>query len=152
LRIGRGRSNQAQLGQQKNQQGASKPLDYRVSRGIITGSLSLAGPGVGQIQVRRHKASLCGAWFYIRREIEGETANPGTAGPDGYSGRNAGSAPEHREHEVLGDGWPFRVSGIWTRCWSAFRGAMEIGKSRATISPYLSRASRSAPTGRQRQS
>ena len=46
-----------------------------------------------------------------RREIEGDTANPGTAGPSGSSGRNAGSAPEHGEHDVPGDGWPFRVSG-----------------------------------------
>jgi len=47
-----------------------------------------------------------------RREIEGDTANPGTAGPNGISARIAGSAPEHREQEVLGDGWPFRVSEI----------------------------------------
>ena len=45
-----------------------------------------------------------------RREIEGDTANPGIAGPSGSSGRIAGSAPEHREREVLSDGWPFRVS------------------------------------------
>jgi hypothetical protein len=34
---------------------------------------------------------------FCRQETEGDTANPGTAGPIDESGRSLGSAPEQRE-------------------------------------------------------
>ena len=68
-------------------------------------------PGRESARFRKGTAKHCSVALETlgRREIEGDTANPGTAVPNGSSARNAGSAPEHREQEVLGDGWPFRV-------------------------------------------
>ena len=44
-----------------------------------------------------------------RQEIEGDTANPGTAEPAQKPGRSLGQ-PQSIEDDVLSDGWPFRMS------------------------------------------
>jgi len=62
----------------------------------------LAGPGVGQ---------KLGQRIFSRQEIEGDTANPGTAEPAKWLDRSLGQ-PQSKEDEVLSDGWPFRMSGI----------------------------------------
>ena len=74
-----------------NKKIARKPLAQGVFGGIIACSLNLAGPGVGQIQIRRHEGHSPKRLKQPgRREIEGDTANPGTAGPSGISGRKQG--------------------------------------------------------------
>jgi len=67
---------------------------------IIAGSLELAGPGVGQQSDQQNIS---------RQEIEGDTANPGTAETAIRLGRSLGQ-PQSKEDKVLSDGWPFRMS------------------------------------------
>ena len=74
-----------------NKKIARKPLAQAVFGGIIPCSLNLAGPGVGQIWNRRQKGQCPRCLKLLgRREIEGDTANPGIAGPSGISGRKQG--------------------------------------------------------------
>ena len=112
LPCGRRRSNQTELGSEE------KPAKISPKTACVKGferyNCGLAGFGRAGSRPDSEKASQSTALWRLkalgRREIEGDTANPGTAGLNGSLVRIAGSAPEHREQDVLGNGWPFRVS------------------------------------------
>jgi len=67
----------------------------------------LAGPGVGQNPEWRHEAVPLWRLLLGRREIEGDTANPGSPDRDRTSGRIAGSAPEQGNMKFSAMAGPF---------------------------------------------